>query len=193
MTRREFLLGSAALAVLRDGLAAAAPDARLFEVLIGLSRARIVSYIPARRTPSVTYTQMRIDSDNLHFTPEVYEQRRDSFERRIKAMKDYVLSTAECRSRILLSYFGEKQADPCGRCDNCRRRHPSGLRMAEAETIARQITDRLADGTAHDPDELSTLPIATEKFDAVLRHLMAEGIIVRQGCHICLSSDLCKA
>ena len=171
----------------------ALPDARLFEVLIGLSRARIVSYIPARRTPSVTYTQMRIDSDKLHFTPEVYEQRRDSFERRIKAMKDYVLSTAECRSRILLSYFGEKQADPCGRCDNCRRRHPSGLRMAEAETIARQITDRLADGTAHDPDELSALPIATEKFDAVLRHLMAEGIIVRQGCHICLSSDLCKA
>ena len=31
MTRREFLLGSAALAVLRDGLAAVAPDARLFE------------------------------------------------------------------------------------------------------------------------------------------------------------------
>ena len=31
MTRREFLLGSAALAVLRDGLAAAAPDVRTFE------------------------------------------------------------------------------------------------------------------------------------------------------------------
>ena len=156
-------------------------DARLFEALIALSRARIVSYIPARRTPSVTWLRARIESDDLVFTPAVYEERKASYEQRVKAMKHYALCQNICRSRLL---FGEQQTDSCGRCDNCRRRLPNGLRQAEAETIARQITTLLADGTPHPLEELDTLPFPTEQTDAVLTTLLSEEIIARDGLHI---------
>lgn len=159
------------------------PDTRLFEVLIGLSRARIVSYIPARRTPSVTYLQKRVEGDSLRFTPEVYEDRRACCERRIQAMKHYVLSTDICRSRMLLDYFGERQDEPCGRCDNCRRQLSSGLRAAEEEQITHMVMQLLADGLQHDTEELKGLPVPYAKLDIVVRQLMAEELIRREaGC-----------
>ncbi len=163
-------------------------DARLFEVLIGLSRARIVSYIPARRTPSVTWLRERVDSDQLVFPPSIYEERKISYEGRIKAMKRYALSHNICRSRLLLSYFGEQQSVPCGRCDNCRRRLANGLRMAESEVIAQQITHLLADGQLHPLEELDTLPFPTDQLDAVLTTLLSEEIILRSPTAIRLSN-----
>jgi ATP-dependent DNA helicase RecQ len=159
-------------------------DARLFEALIALSRARIVSYIPARRTPSVTWVRARTESDKLIFTPAIYEERKASYEQRVKAMKHYALCHNVCRSRLLLNYFGEQQTVPCGRCDNCRRHHPSGLRQSEAETIAQRITSLLADGALHPLEELDTLPFPTEQIDAVLSTLISEEIIVRDGLHL---------
>ena len=159
-------------------------DARLFEALIALSRARIVSYIPARRTPSVTWVRARTESDKLIFTPAIYEERKASYEQRVKAMKHYALCHNVCRSRLLLNYFGEQQTVPCGRCDNCRRHHSSGLRQSEAETIAQRITSLLADGALHPLEELDTLPFPTEQIDAVLSTLISEEIIVRDGLHL---------
>ena len=159
-------------------------DVRLFGALIALSRARIVSYIPARRTPSVTWVRARTESDKLIFTPAIYEERKASYEQRVKAMKHYALCHNVCRSRLLLNYFGEQQTVPCGRCDNCRRHHPSGLRQSEAETIAQRITSLLADGALHPLEELDTLPFPTEQIDAVLSTLISEEIIVRDGLHL---------
>ncbi len=159
-------------------------DARLFEALISLSRARIVSYVPARRTPAITWLRARTESDKLVFTPAIYEERKANYERRIKAMKHYALCHNVCRSRLLLNYFGEQQTVPCGRCDNCRRHHSSGLRQSEAETIAQRITSLLADGALHPLEELDTLPFPTEQIDAVLSTLISEEIIVRDGLHL---------
>ena len=165
-------------------------DVRLFDALIGLSRARIVSYIPARRTPSITWLQARISSDRLVFSPLIYEERKASYERRVKAMKHYALCRNVCRSRLLLSYFGEEQTTPCGRCDNCRRRLSNGLVQAEAETIARQITDLLADGEPHALEELDTLHLPSAKTDAVLSLLLSEEVILRTGLHLRLNSQV---
>ena len=165
-------------------------DARLFEALIALSRASIVSYIPARRTPAITWVRARVESDKLVFTPAIYEERKASYEQRVKAMKQYALSQNICRSRLLLSYFGEKQTVPCGRCDNCRRRLPNGLRQSEAEAIALRMEELLADGNLHPLEELDTLPFPTDQTNAVLTTLLSEEVIVRDGLHIRLKRSI---
>jgi ATP-dependent DNA helicase RecQ len=37
---------------------------------------------------------------------------------RIEMMRGYG-ETTDCRRRLLLGYFGEQRAEPCGHCDNC--------------------------------------------------------------------------
>lgn len=156
-------------------------DTALFEVLIGLSRSRVISYIPARRTPSVTYVCKRVEADKVVLSPEVYEERRASYARRIEAMKNYALSRNVCRSRLLLDYFGEHHSPCCKRCDNCRRQLSNGLRAYEQDAYTQPILQWLSDGQSHVLTELATLPIPREALDSVVSYLLDEEAIVREG------------
>lgn len=92
---------------------------RVYELLIQLTKLRIVSYIPHKKTPYIIYTRERVEMRHLQITRSVYEDRKERYEKRIGAMIDYVTSDTVCRSRMLLRYFGEKNEHNCGLCDNC--------------------------------------------------------------------------
>lgn len=168
-------------------------DAKVFEILIGLSRARVISYIPARRTPSLTWLQKRLDAGRLVFTREVYEERREGYEQRIAAMKRYAQSVNVCRSRLLLEYFGEKAVQPCGKCDNCRRRRPNGLRYAEEEIIRDKVLEFLSDGTWHAAEELNGLDVPFDKLSIVLTALMDEERLLQKDGQVCLNEKKNKS
>ena len=51
-----------------------------------------------------------------------YTMLREASLQRSQAMADYVRQSEECRSRYLLRYFGQEEADDCGTCDVCLRR-----------------------------------------------------------------------
>ena len=157
-------------------------EAKVYEALVRLARSRVISYVPSRRTSQIAYLRPRVDESRLVFTPAVYENRRESFEKRIKAMKHYALSKTDCRSRLLLSYFGEKGSLPCGKCDNCRRRQPESMQEKEWEEIHRQVLDLLADGEKHSSEELKTIPFPLEKLRHVVRRMVdEEEIILEEG------------
>ena len=146
----------------------------LYESLLGLSRTRVVHYIPHRTCPSVTFVQKRIDTSRIIIPPAVYEERKAKYAQRIEAMKEYALSDKQCRSRMLLRYFGERSALPCRQCDTCRAERnetfPNTLYYAYCDMIA----DLLADGKAHSVEELYTLRIPTEHMRLLLNRIVSE-------------------
>jgi len=91
----------------------------VYEMLKTLAKRNILDYIPHKRTPLIAYAQPRIESRYLTIPRMVNEDRKDRFEKRIQAMSHYAEQTETCRSRILLSYFGEKGTTNCGQCDVC--------------------------------------------------------------------------
>lgn len=92
--------------------------AHVCELLIGLSRAHVIRYIPRRTTAYVEYRQPRLLSDRIRLPHEVYIGRRQQLEARVETMLAYAEGDSECRSRTLLRYFGEDAPD-CGHCDVC--------------------------------------------------------------------------
>ena len=94
---------------------------RVYELLLHLSRLHIASYIPRKKTPYIIYTRGRVDTKQLHISPQAYEERKTRYEKRINAMLDYADNDTICRSRLLLHYFGEKNEHNCGVCDTCLR------------------------------------------------------------------------
>ena len=96
---------------------------QIYNVLMSLSKRRIIDYIPRKKTPYVIYTRERVELNHLHISPAVYEERKERYEARIRAMVDYVTSETACRSRMLLRYFGEKNENNCGQCDVCLSGH----------------------------------------------------------------------
>ena len=146
----------------------------LYESLLGLSRERVVHYVPRRTCPTVTFTKKRVDTSRIIITPEVYEERKAKYAQRIEAMKEYALSDKQCRSRILLRYFGERTALPCQQCDTCRSHRNTTFPETAYHAYLDIVTDLLADGQAHPVEELHTLSIPSEHLRPFLNRLMAE-------------------
>jgi ATP-dependent DNA helicase RecQ len=92
---------------------------QVYESLVTLSKMRILDYIPKKRIPLVTYTQSREEKEYLRIPRNVFEDRKTRLETRIDKALDYITNTTQCRSRLLLSYFGETDSPPCGVCDIC--------------------------------------------------------------------------
>ena len=150
------------------------PLESLFDSLLGLSRARVIHYIPRRTCPSVTFVRKRLDTSHIVISPAVYESRKENYAQRIEAMKEYVLAENECRSRILLHYFGEHDALPCLVCDNCRKQRTSTLSEANYHTYRQQLNTLLSDKLPHALEELYTLKIGSAQLKLLLQRLIQE-------------------
>ena len=146
----------------------------LYESLLGLGRARVIQYIPRRTCPSVTFTQKRIDTSRIIITPAVYEERKEKYALRIEAMKEYALSDTQCRSRLLLRYFGERSALPCQQCDNCRAQRGATFPEALYHAYLDIVDDLLGDNESHPVEELHTLHIPSEHLRPFLARIVSE-------------------
>ena len=151
---------------------------QVYDTLISLTRRHILHYIPGKKTPYIIYTRERQEADRLIFTKEVYEDRKESFIRRIEAMTEYAESDDKCRSRMLLLYFGEKNEHNCGQCDVCLSSHSSGIKQGVFDEISRVIEETLKEKDM----TTSVLMKNLESYDKenvtkVLSYLLAEEII----------------
>lgn len=143
----------------------------IYETLVGLSKYRIVNYIPHKKTPLIIYTQTREDIKYLSIPRSAYEERKERFESRISRVIGYINEERVCRSRMLISYFGEKGASDCGCCDVCLAKNSSGLNNYTFNAIRDTLLEKLADG----PQEVKTLaenlPFTSDKVITAIRFL----------------------
>jgi ATP-dependent DNA helicase RecQ len=152
---------------------------RMYEILVSLTNKRIVSYAPSKRCPIVTFTRHRVLGSELRFTREVYDERKAMYGERLNAMMHYVTGDTVCRSSSLLAYFGEKNADPCGRCDVCMSKR--ARTVASSQTGREALLALLADKTLHNINELDSLSLPRADMDIILRELCDEEIITVVG------------
>ena len=146
----------------------------LYMLLKQLAQKHIIRFIPQKRTPYVRYIQRREDSEHLLFPPEVYENLKQRYKERIRAMLDYCKDNSRCRSRQLLHYFGEVTSHNCGQCDVCLARSGELLTKEKRTEVQQAIIQLLSDHCKHHITELRTLPMPYEQIDAVLEYILAE-------------------
>jgi ATP-dependent DNA helicase RecQ len=120
------------------------PDT-VYQFLSKLSSLKLISYIPRKNTPLITYTEERLDEKTIYISPENYRKRREAYETRVQEVIRYAFSEDRCRSRILIEYFGQKDAANCGVCDVCLKKTDSGLTFFELEEIKNQVTQKLTE------------------------------------------------
>lgn len=146
---------------------------RMYEIFVSLSNLGLVAYAPSKKCPIITFTRRRVLGSDLRFTREVYDERKAVFGDRLKSVIHYATCDDDCRSRMLLEYFGENGCDDCGRCDVCIKKHTQNGSIPSSSAVD-AIMQLLADGKEHSLDELAVLglPEATRK--KVLRQLCDE-------------------
>lgn len=147
---------------------------QVYLIFKSLNQRHIIHFIPQRKLPTITYTIDRVDGDQLILGPDVYDDRKEQFNKRIEAVIAYANNQDQCRSRQLLAYFDEQRTTDCGMCDVCinhKRQQNSEQRVHVAQEKIMQL---LADGQQHDVKELTSLQLHADDLREALGMLIDE-------------------
>ena len=154
---------------------------QIYNILVTLTKRRIVDYIPHKKTPYIIYTRERLGLRYLHIPASVYEERKARYEARIKAMEEYVTSESVCRSRMLLRYFGEKNEHNCKQCDVCLNRHETDCLPEDSfREMRKQILELLTRKSLPPAGIANAIEAEREDISRVIQYLLEEGELKMQ-------------
>lgn len=147
---------------------------QLYMVLKNLSMRHIISFIPRRKDPYITYTQNRVDGFRVIIPTSVWEVRKEQFTKHIESILNYAKNDKVCRSRQLLLYFGEETSakDCCGICDVCANNRTDKKHAEQA------ILALLEDGRHHSIEEIKNLKHDSEIIKQALEELVEENQVI---------------
>ena len=109
-----------------------------------LQKLEVLEYIPSSKLPRLVFTENRIDSKSIQFKYENYRFLKERAVERMNSVIDFVSEDEICRSRKLLSYFGEVDFNDCDHCDICLKKN-NVQETADLEKIQTQILNILSD------------------------------------------------
>ena len=159
----------------------------VYNTLKYLSKLQIISFIPHKRTPSITFLMPRVDTKHVELPPSVYLDRKADYARRIESIISYVKTEDTCRSRFLLNYFGETTADNCHQCDVCLKEGQVTPTAKSFNDTKRLIKELLSDGKPHKTEDIMKAPANHTVLHHVLRQMMDEEEIRMDGIFIQLA------
>jgi ATP-dependent DNA helicase RecQ len=142
------------------------------ENLIKLSKAKVINYIPRKKTPLIIFTEERLDDKNLRISRENYHDRKVRYLKRVEAMLSYASGTAKCRSASLLEYFGEANASRCGKCDVCTSRNELDMSKYQFDQILDEIKSALTDTELMLEELVDKITFPQDKTNKVIRWLL---------------------
>jgi len=160
---------------------------QVIEGLKKLDEFNILSYHQQTDTPQVTWLKSRQHNESLYINKKVIEERKATYRKKMEAVFAYA-ERKLCRSRQLLAYFNERNADKCGICDVCLEEK----REDSATELFDEITTELISLLTACPCDLASLVTAaksgTEKERiATIRQLLDAGKIKFTGDKLVIS------
>lgn len=149
------------------------------KVLQVLHKMHAIHYIPQNNLPKLFFIHERLIEDSLMFDKSIYSERKKLDLQRKNAMQEYVIQS-ECRSVQLVSYFGELNSIPCGKCDVCLERKKNKLSDQEITLLEDEIENVVAKGIITIEELKGEFPkIDSEKLLQVVRWLVDVGRVER--------------
>lgn len=152
---------------------------QVYNELILLSKEHVIEYIPRKKTPFVTFVQERIATEYLHLSREAYDDRKERYEKKAMCVLAYAQEDVTCRNQVLLTYFGEKNTTPCGKCDICLKNKENNVTDADFETIKTEVYARLKKAEFSINELLVRLRFPEKKSLNVIRFLIDNGHIIQ--------------
>ena len=153
----------------------------MYQIFLRLSQLHLVSFIPRKHLPHITFCRRRVDKEEVNLPHLVYEERRSQYEQRVEAMLRYAEEDSDnCRSRMLLHYFGEEAEKDCGICDVCRLRKEQAPQADASAALRSHILGQLQQGPRNSY-ELDLAGFDSGFLEEVIDRMRADGEIVSDG------------
>ncbi len=152
----------------------------VYQYLVRLSKLKIIRYIPRRKSPLIIMNTERLDEQSLYISSSNYFERKERYLSKIRSVCSYASESGRCRSVILLSYFGEKDAEKCGNCDVCTKNNELDMSQYEFDLITENIREVIKHGNVMTDELIGMMNYPADKSITVIRWLLDNGKI-KQG------------
>jgi ATP-dependent DNA helicase RecQ len=155
---------------------------RVRELLAKMQKLGILEYLQSKTTPQLIFNTERLNPDEIALSKTFYSQRKLEAFAMLESIIHYATSETECRSRILVTYFGEKKPEDCGVCDVCLQKRRNALSQNQFGEIEKQIHALLAQKSHTITDIVTHLSRWKEnEVLSVLRWQIEEGLVETEG------------
>ncbi|MFS4492071.1 ATP-dependent DNA helicase RecQ [Maribacter sp. 2308TA10-17] len=150
-------------------------ERRVTAVLEQLQKDEIISYTASHSDLDLTFLVPREDDITINvFASKVKERQRIKTDN-LEQMLNYISTNTICRSKQLLSYFGETAQNDCGICDVCSSK--GSLDDQTTTSLSNQLLLLLRDG-AKTSRELIELNASDKKHTlSTIQFMLEDGII----------------
>lgn len=155
---------------------ASVTESELINALHELKNNQIISLDLAKTDAQITFIQPREDDKTINRIAKIIEQQNKLKQQQVKSMLDYIENDTVCKSMQLLTYFGEKEIEPCGICSVCvetkKEKAPQDLK-----SLKNSIIELLETGELSSRQINSTIEASEKDIKTVLKLLLEHGII----------------
>ncbi len=117
-------------------------EGKVLHLLEKLKSLNIIECFSQFNESKIVFLEVREDERTINRVSKHLESQNLVKKEQMKAMLDYVSNETNCRSQLLLNYFGEKNSEECGVCSYClskmRKVIPKGDLKSEIIKLLRQ-------------------------------------------------------
>ncbi|MCU4177210.1 RecQ family ATP-dependent DNA helicase [Marinilabiliaceae bacterium N1Y90] len=149
----------------------------IYDYLLSLSKLKVIKYIPQRKTPVITYTTSREEGRHVELRKAVYQDRKEKYEGRIQSVIDYGTYNHICRSKLLLSYFGQTDLTNCGHCDVCLEIKKTDLSVSDFDKVQNELESILKQNPMSLNQLKEKVKVPSDELEKVVRWLEEYEII----------------
>jgi len=155
---------------------------KVSELLLRMQRIGIIDYLPHKSSPQLIFNTERLNHEDIALSKTFYSQRKKEAFSMLESIISYATTDTECRSRMLVAYFGESKSENCEVCDVCLKRRRKDINEKKSKEIEQTIISFISAGPRSISDVVTGLNQYKEKdVLAIIRWLIEEGHIQIEG------------
>jgi len=165
------------------------PVSEVMRLLQYMHDSKVLHYDKQKDKPQLTFLTPRHDAASIPLNTARINERKKSALNKIEAVLQYTNHETECRTILLLEYFGEQGGKPCGICDNCLKNKPK-IRQERHEKYENQVFAQLRTQALTIEELVEKIPPDDKElfFDTV-KDLIDAGVVYYDShWQLCLSS-----
>ena len=146
-----------------------------------LQKQEVIDYLPQTNDPKIYYNSERLSNENFVLSKKNYDDLKAITIARMNSVINYVTNPTKCRSKTLLSYFGERETTKCDQCDICLKEKRKNLAAEEFKQQKNAIKIALNEKLTIN-QLITVLPLFPEKkLIQTIQWLMDNELIVEGG------------
>ncbi|WP_435133115.1 RecQ family ATP-dependent DNA helicase [Formosa sp. A9] len=154
---------------------ASIPEATLMRALDALAKDDIITLQQSKTDAQVTFIQPREDNNTINRIANIIEQQNNLKQKQVQSVLQYIDDDTMCKTVQLLTYFGEKEVQPCGICSVCVSAKPQA--KVDLAALRKQIITALEHGDLSSRDLAALLKSKESDVLKVITQLLEHQII----------------